>query len=88
MLNGAKQVHVARKLNLCKTTVRYIWQKYLKTGDVNDAKRGGRPMKTTLRERKVTVQNFKDEPFLTSREVMIEANILGKVYISTMKRYL
>ena len=88
ILNGEKQAHVARKLYLGKTTVRHIQQKYLKTGDVSDAKRSGRPMKTTLRERRLLRRISKMNTFLTAREVVNEANMLGKVSIYTMKRCL
>ena len=88
MLSGLRQADVARNLNLGKTTVRYIWQKYIKTGDVSDAKRSGRPMKTTIRERRFLCRISKKNPFLTAREVLNQANLLGKVSVCTVKRYL
>ena len=44
MLGGQTQVTVAKDLNIGRTTVRYIFQKYMKTGKVADAKRSGRPL--------------------------------------------
>jgi len=87
ILNGEKQAHVARKLYLGKTTVRHIQQKYLKTGDVSDAKRSGRPMKTTLRKKDYCTE-FQRWTIFDSKEVVNEANMLGKVSICTVKRYL
>ena len=37
MLGGQTQVSVAKDLNIGRTTVRYIFQKYMKTGKVADA---------------------------------------------------
>ena len=53
MLGGQTQVSVAKDLNIGRTTVRYIFQKYMKTDKVADAKRKGRPLKTTERQRRL-----------------------------------
>jgi len=88
MMNGAKQVQVARDLNLGQTTVRYIWLKYLKTGEVNDSRRSGRPMKSTPRQRRLLSIISKRHPFWTARELGNESKILQNVSLCTVKRYL
>ena len=47
MLEGQSQVKVTRDLQIGQTIVRYICQKYMKMGDTSDAKRSGRPRKTS-----------------------------------------
>ena len=51
MLDSCSQVNVAKDLKTHQTNVRYIFQKYLKTGEVGDAKRIGCPWKTIKRQR-------------------------------------
>ena len=53
MLGGQTQVSVAKDLNICRTTVRYTFQKYMKTGKVADSKKSGRPLKTIERQRRL-----------------------------------
>ena len=47
MLNGRTQVKVAKDLNIGRTNVCYIFEKYVKTGEIDDTKRSDRPHKTT-----------------------------------------
>jgi len=88
MLSGSKQVKVAEELNLGQTTMRSIWQKYLKTGDIVDGKRNGRPMKSSERERRSLSWNSKKNPFWTGREVWNEAQIITDVSLYSVKCYL
>ena len=90
MLRGLRQVDVARNLNFVKTTVRYIWQKYIKTGDVSllSVCFIGRPIKTTIRERPFLCRISKKNPFLTAGEVLNQTNLFEKVLVCTMKHYL
>ena len=59
MLDGQTQVSVAKDLK----TVRYIFQKYMKTSKVADAKRSGRPLKTTERQRRLLGRTSNINPF-------------------------
>ena len=68
MLKGQSQVKVARDLQIGQTTVRYIWQKYMKMGDTADAKRSGRPRKTSKRQSRLLSRISKANPFMTARE--------------------
>ena len=43
ILDDCSQVSVAKELKIHQTSVRYIYQNFLKTGKVADAKRTGRP---------------------------------------------
>ena len=67
MLEGQSQVKVAIDLQISQTTMRYIWQKYIKMGDTADAKRSGRPRKTPKRQRRLLSRISKANPFTTAR---------------------
>jgi len=88
MLDGQTQVNVAKDLNIGRTTVRYIFQKYMKTGKIVDAKRNGRPLKTTERERRLLCRTSKMNPFWTAREVWNASRSMPNVSLTTVKRYL
>ena len=47
MLKGAKQIEVAKELNLGQTSVRRVWNRYLETGSTDNRPRSGKPPKTT-----------------------------------------
>ena len=53
MWDGCSHVNVAKDLKIHQTSVRYIFQKYLKTGVVAGENRIGRPGKTTKRQRRL-----------------------------------
>jgi len=53
MLGGQTQVSVAKDLNIGRTTVRFIFQKYMNTVKVSDTNRSGRPLKTTEWKRRL-----------------------------------
>jgi len=88
ILDGCSQVSVAKELKIHQTSVRYIYQKFLKTGEVADAKRTGRPWKTTERQRRLLCKTSRNNPFLTAREIWTEAGIMPEVSLTTVKRYL
>ena len=69
MLGGQTQVSVAKDLNIDRTTVRHIFQKYMKPGKVADKERSGRPLKTTERQMRLLCRISNITPFLTTREV-------------------
>ena len=79
MLSSLKQVNVTEELNLGQTTVRAIWQKYLKTGDIDDGKRNGRPMKSSERERRIMSRISKKNPFLDCERSMERSSNYPKV---------
>ena len=84
MLSGSKLVKVTEELNLGQKTLRSIWQKYLKTGDIVDGKRSGCPIKSSERERRISKKNS----YLTAREVWNEAQIITDVSLCSVKRCL
>ena len=88
MLGGQTQVSIAKDLIIGRTTVRYIFEKYIKTGKVADANRSGRSLKTTKRQRRLLCKTSNINPFLTAREVWAASKIMPNVSFKTVKRYL
>jgi len=66
--------------------VRYIFQKYLKTGEVADAKRISRPWKTTKMQRWLLCKTPRNNHFLTAREVWTTPGNMSEVSLNTLER--
>ena len=88
MLGGQAQVSVAKDLNMGLTTVRYIFQKYMNTGKVDDAKRSGRPLKTIERQRRLLCRSSNINTFLIARETWAASKSMPNLPLTTVKRYL
>jgi len=82
MLDGCSQVNVTEHFKIHQTSVRYIFQKYLKTSEIDDAKRSGRPWKTTKRQRRLLCKTARNNPFWTA------AGNMWEVSLNTIKSYL
>jgi len=59
--DGANQRKVSRDLNICKTSERNIWNKFLNTGSVFDKSRSGGPAECSERERRLLCQYAKKQ---------------------------
>ena len=88
MLDGCSQVNVTKDLKIHQTSLRYIFQKYLKTGEIADAKRIGHPWKTTKRQRRLLCKTSRNDPFLTAMEVWTAAGNMSEVSLNMVKRHL
>jgi len=79
---------VARDLNLCRTTVRNIWKKFLETGSISDKRKSGRPPLLTGRGQRNLCVLAKKFPFLGPLELLQGSTSYPKMSKSTIKRYL
>ena len=79
MLEGQSQVNVARDLQIGQTTVRYIWQKYMKMGDTADVKRSGRTRKTSRRQGRLLSRISKPNQFMTAREAWNDSKVMPDI---------
>ena len=60
----------------------------MKMSDTADAKRGGRPGKTSKRQRRLLSRMSKVNPFMTAREAWNESKVMPDISLSTVRRYL
>ena len=74
---------VSSELNICKISVRNIWNKFLNTVSAVDKSRSGRPPKCSERD-----TNAKTEPFLSAHNLGVQSNLISMVSVRTMSRYL
>ena len=88
MLDGCSQINIAKDIKMHQTSMRYILYKYLKTGEVADAKRIGYPWKTTKRQGRLLCKTSRNNPFLIAREVWTAADNMLELSLNTVKRYL
>ena len=85
---GASYRMIAKDLNIGHSTVQYIYNKFLRTKTTTDLPKSGRPSKCTVREKRHMCRNSKKNPFLTAHEVAASCNMLNKVSVDTVRRYL
>jgi len=60
----------------------------LNTKSVSDLPKSGKPLKTTVRERRHICRISKKDPFLKASELAANCNILQKLSVCTIRRYL
>ena len=82
MLNGCSQVNVTKDLKIHQISVRYIFQKYLTTGEVTDAKRIDRPWQKTKKQRWLVCKTSRNNTFFTAREVRTAAGDVSEVSLT------
>lgn len=58
-MEGKKMSEIENLLGISVSTIRSIWKKYLNTGEINKAKRSGRPSKMSQRDRNWLVRQTK-----------------------------
>lgn len=85
---GKSQMHVAKELNLGKSTVQSIWKKYIDTGSVKDRVRSGRPRKTTEHERRILCRESKKNPFYCAARLKNEVKFKEEISVVTVRRIL
>ena len=85
---GASQRDVVKELEICRSSVRKIWKKFLNTGTVSDICRSGRHMKSLERDRRLLLIQAKKEPFLSAQVLSKASNLIPKVFVITVRRYL
>jgi len=85
---GASFRQICTELNLAYSTVRNLWIKFVMTKSVSDLAKSGRPSKCTVREKRLISRISRKNPFLTAREVATNCNILNRLSVSTVRRYL
>ena len=79
---------IAKDLNIGHSTVKYIWNKFLKTETVHDLPKSGKPHKCTVRESRLICRTSKKQLFLTAHEVALTCDMVNTVSVDTVKRYL
>jgi len=79
---------VSRELNICKTSVRNIWNKFRDTGSIVDKIRSGRPPKCSVRDTILLSRNAKKEPFLSAHNLGVQSNLISTVSVRTLGRFL
>lgn len=88
MQNGLSQSDVSKQLEIGQTTVRKIWLKFVDTGSIDNRPRSGRPMKTTIRERRSLCRLSKKDPFKTSNQLHQDSNLTQTISARTVRRVL
>jgi len=86
--DGGSHRQVARELRLCPSSVWKIWVKFQNTGSISDGVRSGRPSKCSERDKRHLCIEAKKAPFLSAREHGESSNIIPKVSVITVRRYL
>ena len=71
MRDGSSLRKVLSELNISKTSVRNIWNKFRHMGSVVDKSRSGRPPKCSERDTRLLSRNAKKEPFLSAHIPML-----------------
>ena len=64
MQDGSSLRKVSRELNICKTSVKNIWNKFRDTGSVVDKSRSGRAPQRSKRDTRLLSQNAKKRTIL------------------------
>ena len=79
---------ISTDFNIAYSTILNVWIKFLNSKSASDLPKSGRPLKTTVRQRRHICRISKKDPFLTASEVAANCNILQKVSVCTIRRYL
>ena len=86
---GAPFRQISTDFNIAySTTIGNVWIKFLYTKSVSDLLKSGRPLKTTIRERRHICRISKKDPFFAASEVSANCNILQKVSLCIIRKYL
>ena len=88
LLSGNSQMQVAKLLNFGKSTIQKIWSKYTATGSIIDQPRNGRPLKTSLRERRMICRHSKSNPFLCATMLINGLMLKNNISVWTVRRIL
>ena len=67
--NNKSQRKLSLELGISRSTIKSFWNKYRKTGIINDLPRCGRPTKTTPREQKKLIIMSKGNPTKTTYDL-------------------
>ena len=67
VFNGKSLQEVAKLYDCSHVTVKKIKDKFMKTNDVKDLLKSGRPSKTSEREKRVLVMKSKKCPFMSAK---------------------
>jgi len=81
MQDGSNLRKVPRELNICKTSVRNIRNKFWDTGSVVDKSRSGRPPKCSERDTRLLSLNATKEPFLSAHNLGVQSNLISMVSV-------
>jgi len=87
-LEGQSFRMIGKCLKIGHSTVAQIWNKYLANNSVEDLEKCGRPFKRSIRDRRMICWTSKKQPFLTPGQLGEATEMLKKVSIRTIKRYL
>lgn len=68
--NGESQISIAKRFGINKSIVSRLIKKYKTTGTIEVVDKGGRKRKTSTRTDRKIVRLFKNDPFITSRNVV------------------
>lgn len=88
LISGCSQRKLSRMLQIGQTTIRKIWLKYSKTGDIADIKKPGRKVIYNTHEKRILCRESKKSPFSTAAEVLTNSNIGKNISLCTARRYL
>ena len=87
-MNGKRKSDVSRELGIGHSTIRAIWEKYVKTGSMQNLFRNGRSVIISEKETRLLCRTSKKNTFLTAREIGNECGTLEKVSVDTVRRVL
>jgi len=85
---GETQRAVSRQFKMSQPSVRDLWNKFQRTGNVENVKKPGRPTKLTTREKRMLCRDCLKEPFLSAKALYVSSNIDKKVSVWTVRRAL
>ena len=88
MQDGISLRKFSRELNICKTSVRNIWNKFRHTESVVDKSRSGRPPKCYEIDTRLLSRNAKKKPFLSTHNLGVQSNLISMVSVKTLRKYL
>ena len=84
----SSQRQLSNDLRICRNSIQNIWLKFANTGSIADRPRNGRPMKSTKIDRKRMCMEANKAPFLSAREHGESSDLIPKVSVITVRRYL
>ena len=87
MKKEANQKKVARHFNMCISTVRKIWLKFLKTKTVSDLRKSARPCLLSERGHRDLIILAKKSPFCGPLQLLEGAKCYPSMSRSTIQRY-
>jgi len=86
--DDSSQRQLSNDLRICRNSIQNIWLKFANTGSIADRPRNGKPMKSTEWDRRRLCMAANKIPFLSVREHGESSDLIPKVSVITVFRYL